>query len=414
MSEPERAFLVGIRFPREERIEAVESLDELERLAESAGAVVAGRELYELRDINPATLIGKGKAEAVSLAAQGSDLVVFDADLSPVQQRNLEDVFDIKVLDRAGLILDIFAQRAQSREGKIQVELAQLQYTQTRLVGHGAELSKLGGGIGTRGLGETKLEMDRRRIKRRSTKLHKDLEVVRKTRDLHRKRRDWVPIPTVALIGYTNSGKSTLLNLLTDAGVETEDKLFATLDPTTRRLQLPNGQRILISDTVGFIRRLPHSLVEAFQATFEEALSANLLVHVIDYSYKKWSEQAAVVEMVIKEMNAADKPILRVYNKTDKVMQSDFPADDASDGGVFISARDGRGLDKLHWAIAGKLKDGMKRIRVSIPVTEGDVIHEIYNRGWVIEREDTGEAVILDANVESPFADKLKKQGYAI
>ena len=415
MTKSERAYLIGIRFPDEERMEARESLNELDRLAQSAGAAVTGKNLTELKEINPATLIGKGKAESIKNDASDMDLIVFDADLSPVQQRNLEDIFDIKVLDRSGLILDIFAQRARSREGKIQVELAQLQYTQTRLTGRGAALSRLGGGIGTRGPGETKLEVDRRRIKQRITRLRRDLEVVRKTRKLHRRRRDWVPIPTVALVGYTNSGKSTLLNKLTDSSVKAEDKLFATLDPTTRKLQLPNGQRVLISDTVGFIRRLPHSLVEAFRATFEEAMAANLLVHVIDYSYPKFTEQAAVVDNVLKEMNAAGKPVLRVYNKVDLIPDAEIFRDvSAPNGGVYVSALRGDGLDRLLWAIASKLKENMMRITAKIPVVEGELISAIYNRGWVIERQDEGDSVIIHANIELPLANKLEKRGYLV
>ncbi len=413
MTEVERAYLIGIRFPGEDRKAALDSLKELERLAQSAGAEVSGSTLFELRNLNPATLVGRGRAAAVADETHGADLIIFDSDLTPVQQRNLEDIINARILDRSGLILDIFAQRARSREGKIQVELAQLRYLQTRLVGRGVLLSRLGGGIGTRGPGETKLEVDRRRIKQRITKLRHDLEVVRKTRSLHRKRREWVPIPTVALIGYTNSGKSTLLNTLTESNVAAQDKLFATLDPTTRRLPLPNGQRVLISDTVGFIRRLPHSLVEAFRATFEEALAADLLLHVVDFSHPGSEEQAEVVDQVLKEMESETKPLLRVYNKIDLVPEFDsFGPETARDGGIFVSALRGRGIERLLWAIAGKLKESMRRISVNVPVTEGELISEIYNRGWVIEREDEGNNVHLEANVEVPLAEKLEKRGY--
>jgi len=415
MIEVERAYLLGIRFPGEDRKQALDSLKELERLAQSAGAEIAGRALFELRKPNSATLIGRGKAEDITHESSeaGADFLIFDADLTPVQQRNLEEIIDSKVIDRSSLILDIFAQRARSREGKIQVELAQLQYLQTRLTGRGAELSRLGGGIGTRGPGETKLEVDRRRIGRRITKLRRDLKVVRKTRKLHRKRREGVPIHTVALIGYTNSGKSTLLNALTDSSVTAEDKLFATLDPTTRRLQLPDGQRVLITDTVGFIRRLPHSLVEAFRATFEEAMAADLLAHVIDFSHPNWEKQAKVVDEVLKEMKGDDKPMLCVYNKIDLVNTLDVSGLDAgTDSGACVSAMHGDGLERLLWSIARKLKENMRRIRINLPVTKGELINEIYNRGWVIEREDEGDIVRIEANVEAPLAEKLEKRGY--
>ncbi len=413
MNDAERAYLVGVRFPDEDRSEALDSLKELEGLARSAGASVEGSEFCELRDINPATLIGRGKAEYIAERAEDADFMVFDADLSPVQQRNLEDIFGVKTLARSGLILDIFAQRARTREGKIQVELAQLQYMQTRLTGRGVALSRLGGGIGTRGPGETKLEIDRRRIKERIDKLRRELSKVRKTRELHRRQRRELAMPVVALAGYTNSGKSTLLNRLTDSDVDTRDKLFATLDPTTRRLQLPNGQRILLSDTVGFIRRLPHSLVEAFRATFEEAMSADLLVHVIDFSNPKWEEQARVADRVLEEMNTEGKPVLRVYNKMDMVEGARQIIEHVNTaGGVYVSALEGWGLDRLLWALAERLKENMRRVKIHLPVTEGELLNEIYNRGWVIHREDAGSNVDLEANVEAPLAQKLEKRGY--
>jgi len=413
MNDPERAFLVGIKFPDEDRSEALDSLKELEGLAESAGAIIERVDFCDLRDVTPATLIGRGKASDIALRAEGVDLIVFDAELSSVQQRNLEDIFGVKVLDRSGLILDIFARRARTREGKIQVELAQLQYMQTRLTGRGVVLSRLGGGIGTRGPGETKLEMDRRRIKKRIDKLSRELGKVRKTRQLHRRQRKDVAMPTVALVGYTNSGKSTLLNRLTDSTVETRNKLFATLDPTTRRLRLPDGQRILISDTVGFIRRLPHSLVEAFRATFEEAMSSELLVHVIDFSHPGWKAQAQVTDRVLREMNTEGKPVLRVYNKMDLVEGAREIMEQAeASGGVYVSALEGRGLDRLLWALAARLKENMCRVKIHLPVTEGELLNEIYNRGWVIRRVDAGANVDLEANVEMPLARKLEKRGY--
>lgn len=416
MTEPERAYLVGVRFPKEDRSGALDSLAELKRLAESAGAVTVGESFQEIKEINPASLIGKGKAEEIRAQSRNADMVIFDAELSPVQQRNLEDLLDKKVLDRTGLILDIFAQRARTKEGQIQVELAQLKYLQTRLIGHGVALSRLGGGIGTRGPGETKLEMDRRRIKHRITKLNKELEAVRAMRRLHRSRRQSIPIPQVSLVGYTNAGKSTLLNYLTDSNVMVEDRLFATLDPTVRRLELPDGQKILISDTVGFIRRLPHALVEAFRATFEEVSESDLLVHVIDFSSEDWEAQALTVEKVLKEMKI-NKPVIRAFNKVDLVDPAGIlyprgaPSKNNS-GDVYLSAVTGQGVDRLLWLISQRLKDNMRRVKIVLPLSAGDIIHEVYERGWVLERKDEATAVILEANIEKALADKLSKMGY--
>lgn len=416
MTDPERAHLVGICFPREGRREASDSLDELERLAESAGAHVTGKSFQELKEIHSATLVGRGKAIGIRDLAGDVDLAIFDADLSPVQQRNLEDLLETKVLDRTGLILDIFAQRAHTKEGQIQVELAQLKYLQTRLIGHGVALSRLGGGIGTRGPGETKLEMDRRRIRNRISILNRQLKVVRETRKLHRSRRQSVPLPTIAFVGYTNSGKSTLLNHLTDARVEVEDRLFATLDPTTRRLNLPDGQRALVTDTVGFIRRLPHSLVEAFKATFEEVLESDLLIHVIDFAHNNWEEQAKTVDGVLEEMGAGQKPIIRAYNKVDLVDPAGilYPdgRDKSDENDVYISAVTGFGIDQLLWSISQRLKENMRRVRVHLPFAAGNLLHEIYERGWVLDRKDGADHVIIDANVERLLADKLEKMGY--
>lgn len=416
MTEPERAYLVGVRFPKEDRSGSLDSLAELKRLAQSAGAVTVGESFQEIKEINPASLIGKGKAEEIRAQSKNADIVIFDAELSPVQQRNLEDLLDKKVLDRTGLILDIFAQRARTKEGQIQVELAQLKYLQTRLIGHGVALSRLGGGIGTRGPGETKLEMDRRRIKHRITKLNKELEAVRAMRRLHRSRRQSIPIPQVSLVGYTNAGKSTLLNYLTHSNVMVEDRLFATLDPTVRRLELPDGQKILISDTVGFIRRLPHALVEAFRATFEEVSESDLLVHVIDFSSEDWEAQALTVEKVLKEMKI-EKPVIRAFNKVDLVDPAGIlyphgapPKNNSGD--VYLSAVTGQGIDRLLWLISQRLKDNMRRVKIVLPLSAGDIIHEVYERGWVLERKDEATAVVLEANIEKALADKLSKMGY--
>lgn len=416
MTEPERAYLVGVRFPKENRSSTLDSLAELKRLAQSAGALAVGESFQEIKEINPASLIGKGKAEEIRALSQGADMVIFDAELSPVQQRNLENILNKKVLDRTGLILDIFAQRARTKEGQIQVELAQLKYLQTRLIGHGVALSRLGGGIGTRGPGETKLEMDRRRIKHRITKLNKELEAVRAMRRLHRSRRQSIPIPQVSLVGYTNAGKSTLMNYLTDSHVIVEDKLFATLDPTIKRLELPDGQRILISDTVGFIRRLPHALVEAFRATFEEVHESDLLIHVIDFSSNDWETQALTVDKVLREMKI-EKPVIRAFNKVDAVdpagilyPQGAHPKNDSGD--VYISAVTGLGIDRLLWLISQRLKENMRRVKIVLPISAGEIIHEVYEKGWVLQRKDEADGVILEANIEKALAEKLSKMGY--
>lgn len=416
MTDSSNAYLVGVCFPQADRREACDSFDELDRLAQSAGARISGRTFQDLKEIHSATLVGKGKAAQIKEDSQDADLIIFDADLSPVQQRNLENIIDKRVVDRTGLILDIFAQRAGTKEGQIQVELAQLQYMQTRLTGRGVDLSRLAGGIGTRGPGETKLEVDRRRIRLRISKLKKQLKQVRATRKLHRSRRKSVPLPIVALVGYTNSGKSTLINHLTDSDVVAEDRLFATLDPTTRRLTLPDGQRVLVTDTVGFIRSLPHSLVESFRATFEEITEADLILHIIDFSHPGWEEQSETAVQVLDEMGAGDKPVIRVYNKTDLVRlegnrnPAAFNVSGSND--VYISALEGDGVEDLMWTMTRGLKQNMRRVKITLPVNAGGLLSEIYERGWVIGRNDEPGQVIIEANIEKTFASKLEKMGY--
>src|SRR5688500_1136306 len=295
----ERAVLVGVELPsNDHKISLEYSLEELERLAQTAGADVAQKFTQQLRSITPATLVGRGKVEEIhaSVNQLHPDLVIFDEDLTPAQQRNLEATFKVRVIDRSQLILDIFAQRARSNEGKLQVELAQLEYLLPRLTRQWTHLSRLGGGIGTRGPGETQLEVDRRRIRERIGHLKQRLQTVERTRALQRKERHEVPFATVALVGYTNAGKSTLMNTLTRAGVFVEDKLFATLDPTTRALRLPNGDKVMVVDTVGFINKIPHSLIEAFKSTLEEVCRADLLLHLVDMSNPLYEEQIRVIE----------------------------------------------------------------------------------------------------------------------
>ncbi len=332
--------------PRQPRWEAEDSLAELAQLARSAGARVAESVLQERDRLEPRYLIGKGKAEELRGKLNGVDVVILDEELSGSQQRNLEQLLSRRVVDRTGLILDIFAQRAQSREGKLQVELAQLDYLLPRLAGAWTHLERLGGGIGTRGPGETQLESDRRRVKTRMAKLRQDLERVRRHRALLRRPRRKVPFPILALVGYTNAGKSSLLNALTHANVVVRDQLFATLDPTLRRLVLPGGRVALLSDTVGFIRKIPHQLVAAFQATLEEIQEATVLLHVVDISHPHAEEQQTAVEGVLAELGLVDRPTLLVYNKIDRLRQAAFSWRPGS-GRVATSAKTGTGLQEL-------------------------------------------------------------------
>jgi len=354
----EVAVLIGLRRAHQSRWDAEDSLEELAQLAISAGATPAFRVLQERFQPNPRTLIGPGKAEEVrAICEEGVDLVIFDDDLTGSQQRNLEATLGRKVVDRTGLILDIFAQRARSREGKLQVELAQLKYLLPRLTGHGGELSRLGGGIGTRGPGETQLEVDRRRIRRRIVKIEEELEKVRRHRALLRRHRQKRALPTAAVVGYTNAGKSSLLNALTHAALPVADKFFATLDPTLRKVIVPGGREILLSDTVGFIRKLPHQLVEAFKATLEEVRASDLLLHVIDISHPEWQNQSQAVMAVLGELGAAAKPLISVYNKVDKLPHPKAVAFLARrPRSVVVSARTGAGLDDLKHAMAETLK----------------------------------------------------------
>lgn len=352
---PETALLVGVARHRQPRWEAEDSLAELEQLARAAGARIAESVLQERDRLDPRYLIGKGKAEEIRGRCGGVDVVILDEELSGSQQRNLEKLLGRRVVDRTGLILDIFAQRAQTREGKLQVELAQLDYLLPRLARAWSHLERLGGGIGTRGPGETQLESDRRRIKTRMAKIRKDLEHVRRHRALLRRPRRKAPFPVVALVGYTNAGKSSLMNALTRAGVTVRDQLFATLDPTLRRLVLPGGRVVLLSDTVGFIRKIPHQLVAAFQATLEEVQEAELLLHVVDISHPHAELQQAAVEAVLGELGLADRPTILVYNKIDRLgHRPEFPWGRGS-GRVATSAKNGSGLDDLRHEIVAAL-----------------------------------------------------------
>ncbi len=356
----ERAILVGVRFPGEDAESEDYDLEELGQLTRTAGAAVLKRVKQERTSPDPATFIGKGKVEGVGALAEdaGANLVIFEDNLTPVQQRNLEEHLGVKVIDRNQLILDIFAQRARTSEGKLQVELAQMTYMATRLIGRGHVLSRLGGGIGTRGPGETQLETDRRKIKRRIVKLRERLERVRRIRGTQRKRRKTKGIPLVAIVGYTNAGKSTLLNTLTGADVFVEDKLFATLDPTVRKLVMPDGSAILFSDTVGFIHDIPPQLIDAFKATLEEVTEADVLVHVVDAMHPRAAEQVEVVRAVLADMQVLDKPFITACNKIDW-MESPYVLRRLlrdNENAIAISARTGAHVSELVDAIEQELK----------------------------------------------------------
>ena len=365
-----------------------ESLDELASLAETAGAMVITRVIQNRQKPDSATYIGSGKAEELALTCQAMeiDLAILDDELTGAQQKNLEDILGVRVIDRTALILDIFAQRAQSAEGKLQVELAQMKYRLPRLTGLGASLSRLGGGIGTRGPGETRLEVDRRRIRRRIDDLEGQLAQIKKQRDLRRARREKTGQTTVALVGYTNAGKSTLLNALSGSDVLVEDKLFATLDPVMRSVDLPENRSCLVVDTVGFIRKLPHQLVQAFRSTLEEALSADLLVVVSDLSSPHYAQQRATVFEVLSDLGASDKPILEALNKADQVSIGGViePAD-----AILISAKSGRGLDKLKAEISRRIAALRHRAELVIPYDKGNVLSLIHVKGQVLEEEYT-------------------------
>jgi GTP-binding protein HflX len=410
----ERAVLVGVELPSNTHTISLEdSLEELERLAQTAGAEVAQKFSQQLRSITPATLVGRGKVGEIhaSVNELRPDLVIFDEDLTPAQQRNLESTFSVRVIDRSQLILDIFAQRARSNEGKLQVELAQLEYLLPRLTRQWTHLSRLGGGIGTRGPGETQLEVDRRRIREKISYLKRRLKIVERTRSLQRKERDDVPYPTVALVGYTNAGKSTLMNALTRAGVLVEDKLFATLDPTIRSLRLPNGDKVMIADTVGFINKIPHSLIEAFKSTLEEVMSADLLLHLADMSSPLVDEQIGVIEEVLREIGAGEIPTIIVPNKIDLLPEPPqhlFKNRD-KDEVCPISALTGAGIKELLEIIGARLDRGKERIHLCLSSSQGALLSLLRERGRVEHEIYNGDMVQITAMVTPKLAGQLRK-----
>lgn len=380
----EKAILVGCGTKKQEW-SLRSTLEELKSLAETAQAVPVSQVLQFRDRIDPAWYIGRGKAEEIARMAEENeaDLVIFDQELSPAQLRNLEGLMPCKVIDRTQLILDIFAQRARTKEGKIQVELAQLKYLLPRLAGKGKEMSRLGGGIGTRGPGEKKLETDRRHIRRQISVLTKQLEEIKKHRRLHQERRKKNGIPQVALVGYTNAGKSTLLNQLTGAGVLSENRLFATLDPTSRQLVLPSGKEVILTDTVGFIRQLPHHLIAAFRSTLEQVKEADLLLHVVDASHPEAEEQVEAVEQVLADLNAADIPVLMVWNKADR-LERELPEGWDPDH-LMISAFNEQDLDRLKARVEQALQQEMIIGQVEIPVMRGDWISLLHHKAEMIE-----------------------------
>ena len=396
----ERAILIGMEWGRNDSLWTVDdSLEELKQLADTAGATVIKKFIQKRPKPDPAFFIGRGKVQELALYAQQEniDLCIFDDELSPAQQRNIESVMGIRILDRTALILDIFAQRARTNEGKLQVELAQLQYTLPRIMGKGLMLSRLGGGIGTRGPGETKLEVDRRRIRDRIAFIKDQIEKVKAVRSLHRSKRKKNNVFEVSLVGYTNAGKSTLLNTLTNSDIYAKDQLFATLDPTTRQLKLPNKQEIIITDTVGFIQRLPHQLIAAFHSTLEVVTEADLLVHVIDVSHELYKEQAAAVHEVLKEIGAETKPVITVYNKIDKLPPDSKLADRLAleEDTVCISAAKKLNLETLQQMIETHLKSKAVEVTLCIPYAETAKAAQLHETANVLEQEYTENGAVM-------------------
>jgi GTP-binding protein HflX len=436
----ERALLIGLEKEGVSKWDLQDSLDELRELANSAGAEVIDTVTQKLQKPTAPYYIGRGKAESIKDSCQDRQVtsVIFDDELSPAQGRNLENLFARKVLDRTQLILDIFAQRARSREGRLQIELAQLQYLLPRLTRMWHHLSRQTGGIGTRGPGETQLEVDRRRVQERIARLERELEAVRKTRAVQRQGRKRHQCPVAAVVGYTNAGKSTLLNLLTGADLVAENKLFATLDPTTRSFVLPNKQRVLLTDTVGFLRKLPHTLIESFKATLEEVSEADLLIHIVDLSHPRVDEQMEAVDAVIKELDAFGKQTLIVFNKIDNLENGAGGSRATSTGkpervdelgsesinreiaetyvkrfpgSVAISARTGEGVNRLVGALENALSSWRLRSRFRIPSDQSALIAEIHRVGHVLELRYEGDDALIVAHVPPELAQKLARYG---
>ena len=402
----EKFILVGVETGKD-RME--ESLSELAELLDTAGGETVGKVIQNLESINKATYVGKGKVEEIKELVEelGADGIVCDDELSPVQLSNLKDELDIKVLDRTLVILDIFASHAKSSEGKLQVEMAQLKYRSSRLMGLGKNLSRLGGGIGTRGPGESKLETDRRAIRERVSQLRTEIEKVESSRDTLRKHRMSDGIPVIAIVGYTNAGKSTFLNKITDAGILAEDKLFATLDPTTRSLKIPDGEEVLFTDTVGFISKLPHNLVDAFKSTLEEAKYADLILHVADASNPEVDEQMKVVYRTLEELKVVGKPVITFLNKQDKIDEDRIIKDLKADALVKGSAKTGDGIDELLNKISEVLREGKVLVDTLLSYADTAKIAVIRKKGQLLSEEYEGDGIRVKAYVPKAVAGQL-------
>ena len=408
-NEIEKVIVVGVSLFDEDDTE--KSLDELEELITTAGAVTVGRIIQNREQIHNTTYVGKGKIDEIKdlIFETEATGIVCDDELSPVQLKNLENELNTKVMDRTLVILYIFAKHAATSEGKIQVELAQLKYNLGRLVGIRSSLSRLGGGIGTRGPGEKKLEMDRRLIKDRIAKLNKELKEVRMHREVTRSKRNKNNMVTVAIVGYTNAGKSTLLNTLTDSEVLEEDKLFATLDPTTRILDLPQGQKVLLTDTVGFIRKLPHHLVEAFRSTLEEAKYADIIIHVVDATREDYDKQMYVVYETLDKLGVKDKPIITAFNKQDLVVNEDRPKDMKAEYNLYISAKKAIGVEDLKSALEEIIRRNKILLERVFPYDEASKIQLIRNKGELLEEEYRAEGIYIKAYVPAEYYPELIK-----
>ena len=404
----EKVILVGVS--TDDHDDTEKSLDELEELASTAGAVTVGRVVQNLSQIHPVTYVGKGKLDEIKdlLWETEATGIICDDELSPIQLGNIEDALNTKIMDRTLIILDIFANRASTNEWKIQVELAQLKYRQSRLVGLGKSLSRLGGGIGTRGPGEKKLEMDRRLIKGRIAQLNRELKDVKRHREVTREQRSRNQVPVIAIVGYTNAGKSTLLNTLTGADVLEEDKLFATLDPTTRNLKLPSKQEVLLTDTVGFIRKLPHHLIEAFKSTLEEAKYADIILHVVDASNPQMDEQMYIVYETLMNLEVKNKPVITAFNKQDKVDGEVILRDFKADHVVNISAKTGEGLENLQNVIEEVLREQKILIEQLYPYADAGKIQLIRKYGELLEEEYREEGIFAKGYVPIEIYEKVK------
>ncbi len=405
--EKEKVILVAVS--ENDNDDTEESVDELMELVETAGAITAGRVIQNRESIHPGTYIGKGKIDEIRILIEqlGATGIICDDELSPAQLKNLEDALQAKVMDRTMIILDIFAQHASTREGKIQVELAQLKYRSTRLIGMRNSLSRLGGGIGTRGPGEKKLEIDRRLIKDRIAQLNRELEDIKKNREVARSLRKKNPIPVVAIVGYTNAGKSTLLNCLTEADVLEADMLFATLDPTTRNLSLESGQQILLTDTVGFIRKLPHHLIDAFRSTLEEAKYADIILHVVDASNPQAYKQMHIVYETLKKLQVTDKTVITVFNKQDLVSEEEPMKDLKADKTVRISAKQGKGVEELINLIEEVLREAKVLIEHTFSYQEAGSIQMIRKYGQLLTEEYQEGGIFVKAYVSKDIANQL-------